>query len=163
MTLSLTQARNQLIRAEKNLQGAGFLYVPTRGAASLAQNVHAARTLMTIQATSGFTTMLNQALAGGESYPVLNAVLGTVAGAASAGAGLLFTIGSTALDLSRTHQGVQARDSDELWQVEEIGRVRNGTSWEVVHVGSYFLVDPFRRQTVTQGWLIHEERTQLTV
>lgn len=101
-------------------------------------------------------------LAGGKSYPVLNAVLGTVAGAQLV-AGMLFTIGTTALELSKTHHGVPARQGDELWQVEEIGKVVKGAAWDVVHVGSYFLIDPFRTQTVTNGWLIHEEGTLLSV
>jgi hypothetical protein len=118
---------------------------------------------MTIEGTKGYTETLNKALSGGESFPILNAVLGTIAGVASAGAGLLFTIGTTAVDVGKTNQNVQARVGDELWQVEVIGKTKNGGSWDVVHVGSYFLVDPFRGQTVTKGWLIHEERTVLTV
>lgn len=163
MTRGFTQAAYQLMIAQMNPRGAGIQNIPAKGTASLLQNVHAVRKLMTIQATGGFTGMLNDELAGGESYPVLNAVLGTMAGIVSGGAGLLFTIGTTAVDLSRTHQGVQAREGDELWQAEEIGKVRNGASWDAVHVGSYFLVDPFRGHTLTKGWLIHEERNVLTV
>jgi hypothetical protein len=163
MTQSLSRARYQLMVAQNNPRGAGFQSVPSKGAASLLQNVFASRKLMTSDATGGFMGMLNKELEGGESYPILNAVLGTVAGVASGGAALLFTVGTTALDVARVHQGVQVRHGDELWQVEEIGKVRDGSSWEVVHVGSYFVVDPFRRQTVAKGWLIHEERTVLTV
>ena len=163
MTQSFTRARYQLIVSQKNPKSAGFQLVPTNGTDTLLQNTQAARKLLTIDATTDYTGTLNKALAGGESYPILTAVLGTIAGVASAGAGLLFTIGTTALDVSKTHKGVQARHGDELWQVEEIGKVRKGAGWEVMHVGSYFLVDPFRGQTMTKGWLIHEERAVLSV
>jgi len=109
-----------------------------------------------------FTFTFNTALLGGDSYPVLTAVLGTAAGVASAGAGLLFTVATTALSVSQTSRRVLARAGDELWQVEEIGK--NGSS--VIHVAAYFLVDPFRGQGVNsriKGWLIHEERKNLDV
>ncbi len=166
MTQSLWQARYQLITAQANPEGAGFISVPTKGTASLLEkeNTRAARWLMTIDGADGFTAMLNKELAGGERYPVLNAVLSIATGAISFGAGSLFTIGTTAIDLSKTHQGVQARVGDELWQLEEIGKVKTAFGgWKVVHVAAYFLVDPFRARTPTKGWLIHEERHQLTI
>lgn len=164
MTHSLTRARYQLIRARKNPTGAGYIRVPTDGVESLPQKTQSVRKLMTLSPAAtedSFTYILNTSLLGGTSYPVLTAVLGTIAGAASAGAGLLFTISSTALSLAQTSQRVLARAGDEVWQVEEIGKVGS----DVVHVGSYFLVDPYRGQGRSQvkGWLIHEERTELDV
>lgn len=164
MTLSLTRARYQLIRARKNPSGAGFLYEPTDGVSSLLKNTQSIRKLMTVSPASNedsFTFTLNTALLGGTSYPILTAVLGTIAGVASMGAGLLFTAASTALSVAQTSQRVLARAGDELWQVEEIGKVKS----DVVHVGSYFLVDPYRGrgQSRIKGWLIHEERTELDV
>lgn len=162
MTRSLTQARYNLIRARSNPSGPGVVIEPTNGWESLSRNTQSTRKLMTLQPTTGFMDMLNNQLLGGNSYPVLTAVLGTAAGIASFGAGLLFTVGTTALTLSQTAQRVLARAGDELWQVEEIGKVRSGASFRPVHVGSYFLVDPFRAQSLAKGWLIHEERTELT-
>lgn len=164
MTRSLTRARYQLIRARINPSGAGFLYEPTNGVSSLPRNTQSVRKLMTLASGASedsFTYTLNTALLGGKSYPILTAVLGTIAGAASAGAGLLFTVTSTALSVAQTSQRVLARAGDELWQVEEIGKTKSA----VVHVGSYFLVDPYRGrgQSRIKGWLIHEERTELDV
>jgi hypothetical protein len=172
MTRSLTRARHQLIRWRSNPSGYGNIYEPTDGTASLLSRTHATRKLMTLSpgVEENFTYMLNTGLLGGESYPILTAVLGTIAGAASAGAGLLFTIASTGLSLSQTSQRVLARGGDELWQVEEIGKSREsglfgGESTVAVHVGSYFLVDAYRSRSGARntGWLIHEERQELTL
>lgn len=172
MTLSLTRARYQLIRSRKNPSGAGFICEPTLGASSISMNSQAIRKLMTLSADSeqSFTGTLNTALLGGASYPILEAVLGTFVGTVSAGAGLLFTVASTALNIARTTQRVLAREGDEIWQVEEIGRAKktgwaSGDSVVAVHVGSYFLVDPYRSSGNARhkGWLIHEERTELTL
>lgn len=174
MTLSLTRARYQLMRSRRNPSGYGTITVPTHGTQSLLQrgNTQAIRRLMTLPAgrEDNFTYSLNTQLLGGEQYPVLTAVLGTVAGLASAGAGLLFAVATTALSVSQTSQRVLARLGDELWQVEEIGKstssgIFSGETTNAVHVGSYFLVDPHRAAgpVRTKGWLIHEERTELTL
>jgi hypothetical protein len=53
---------------------------------------------------------------------------------------------------------------DEIWQVEEIGKIREGTGFVPVHINSFWLVDPFRGQsTYNKGWLIHEERHDLSL
>ncbi len=80
--------------------------------------------------------------------------LGVAAGAASAGAGLLFTIATTGLSLANTTSKVLARTGDEIWQIETIGKDVD----KAVYVTSYFIVDPFRKQEPNKGWLIHEER-----
>lgn len=162
MTQSLTRARTQLIRPQRNPSGGGFIYQPTDGFDSLLQNTQAVRKLMTLPAATenNFTFSLNAALLGGKSYPILTAVLGTVVGAMTAPGGLLFTVVSTGLSLAQSSQRVLGRVGDELWQVEEIGK--SGTS--IIHVCSYFLVDPYRKspQSRVKGWLIHEERKELT-
>lgn len=107
------------------------------------------------------TYQLNSALLGGSSYPILTAALGVAAGLASGGAGLLFTIGTTGLNLGQTSQRVLARVGDEIWHIEEIGKVKNGGEYEAVYVTSFFLVDPFRKQAPTKGWLVHEERKKM--
>ncbi len=163
MTQSLTRARYQIMMATSNPRGAGFIYVPTNGASALPREVSARRKLMTvaIERPGNFTSMLNDQLLGGETYPILTFVLGTAAGVVSGGAGLLFSVATTALSLTQTAQRVLARSGDELWQVEEIGRVGNN----VVHVGAYFLYDPNRNAAFSggNGWLFHEERTVLSV
>lgn len=162
MTQSLTRARYQLIRTSANRAGPGFITTPTDGWATVAQHKQAGRRLMTL-GKGGYLDTLNTQLLGGTSYPVLTAALGTATGMASFGAGLLFTVGTTWLSLSHTAQRVLGRVGDELWQVEEIGKVRSFGSYEPVHVGSYFLVDPYRPDSSPKGWLIHEERTDLTL
>jgi hypothetical protein len=174
MTRSRTQARYRLIRSIPNPRGAGFVAVPTEGAQSLMQpqSRQSIRRLMTVQreVRGNFTSTLNDDLLGGESYPILNFALGTAAGVVSGGAGLLFAVATLALDLSRTVQRVLARGGDELWQVEEIGRAEASglfASGQVaVHIGAYFLYDPFRHGGSFEsgrGWLIHEARTELTL
>lgn len=173
MTSSLSRARYELIRARMNPSGAGFITEPTDGTASLQHRTQSIRKLMTLPAAveNSFTHMLNTALLGGTSYPILTAVLGTMAGEVSTTVGLIFTVADTALTLSRTSPRVLARPGDELWQIENIGKSRGsgifgGQSTIAVHVGSYFLVDPYRStggQTREKGWLIHEERTELTL
>jgi len=99
---------------------------------------------------------LNTALLGGTNYPILTAVIGTVAGVASLGAGVLFTAGTTALTMANPIQRVLARPDDEIWQVEVIGK----TGGDAVYVSAYFLVDPYRNTSRNpyKGWLVHEER-----
>jgi len=157
MTMSITRQRNQLMRSVANPQGRGILIVPAPG-----QHLTASRRLMTFQAErSGvLTEMLNTELLGGEQYPILSFVLGTATGVNPL-AGFVFSVATTALSLNQTAQRILARRGDELWQVEQIGR----TGRDVVHVGAYFLYDPFRNSAFRSGngWLIHEERTVLTV
>lgn len=112
--------------------------------------------------------VLNTALLGGKSYPVLTATLGTAVGIASLGAGLFFTVATTALSLAQTSQRALARPGDQIWQIEEIGKVLDNSllgsgKYKAVHVLSYFLVDPYRNQAPRKGWLIHEERNDIVL
>jgi len=161
MTYSFT--RYQLFKTIRDPKGYGYLRVPIFGVDSLKNKTQAVRKIKTLPAasTDSFTYRLNTSLLGGESYPILEVVLGTIAGAVSAGAGLLFTVASTGLNLARTSQRVLGRAGDEIWQVEEIGK----TGSDVIHVGSYFLVDPYRSKgdSNVKGWLIHEERNELDI
>lgn len=108
---------------------------------------------------------LNTALQGGTNYPILTAGLGVVAGVVSFGAGLIFTVATTAISLHQTTSRVLARPGDKIIHVEEIGKERNGASYKPVYVSSFFLVDPFRTNgnSLTKGWLIHEEREYLSL
>lgn len=162
LTKSLTQARYQLIRSKVNPTGAGFVTVPTNGTASLLSNVQFRRLLWTARENDGFLQMLNKELQGGEGYPILSAVVGEGVGfipVVGTAVSLLFSAVSAGVDLAKTSHTVIARAGDQVWQIEEIGRV--GT--KVVHVGSYWVVDPFRKQSPEKGWLIHEQRTELTL
>lgn len=165
MTRSFTQARYQLYRSTGNPNGPGFVNAPTQGGATILQNVSARRRLLTIPAgrEMGFTEMLNTALLGGESYPLLTALLSTVV-PGGAGVSLLFSAATLAIDMSRSAQRILARPGDELWQVEEIGKAQSGGAMAVVHVGSYFLFDPYRGAAAQgKGWLMHEERHELSL
>jgi len=133
---------------------------PIGGASSLLkpQNRQIKRKVKTLSAGyEHIINPLNTALLGGESYPVLTAVLGTAVGVASGGAGLLFTVATTGLSLANTAQRVLARTGDEIWQIEEIGKVGN----KAMYVSSYFIVDPYRTHSQNKGWLIHEEREEV--
>ena len=156
----------------KMIANANWTYVMKNGASSLSlsQNRQYISKLTTIP--TGMETnslhILNTALLGGKSYPVLTATLGTAAGIASFGAGLIFTVAMTGLSLAQTSQRALARAGDEIWQIEEIGKVLDdgvlgSGKYKAVHVLSYFLVDPYRRQAPRKGWLIHENRNDITL
>ena len=151
----------------KRIANSDWTSEPYKGSQSLLQlqNRHAVRKVMTLQSAFGgnFTYRLNTALLGGDSYPVLTALLGTAAGIASFGAGLFFAAATTGISMSQKEQRVLARGGDEIWQVEEIGKVRDGSGYKAMHINSYFLVDPFRKQNLAKGWLIHEERSEITL
>ena len=102
---------------------------------------------------------LNDALLGASDYPVLNAVLGTAVGVGTGGAGFMFTVATTALSMENTSSRVLARDGDEVWRVEEIGKATAGGRAEPTYVLAYFLVDPFGAESMGhKGWLLHEAR-----
>ena len=86
------------------------------------------------------------------------AVLGTAVGVGTGGASLLFTFATTALSAAKTSSRVLARDGDEIWRVEEIGKVQS----QPTYLLAYFLVDPYRAQSRNhKGWLLHEARYAL--
>ena len=137
-----------------------FTIKPVKGSSSLTttNNRQFKRRVSTL--TTGnehVISKLNQELLGGENYPVLTAALGIATGAISGGAGLLFTMATTGLALANTTKRVLARPGDEIWHIEEIGKVGN----KAMYVSAFFIVDPFRKQAPNKGWLIHEEREEL--
>jgi hypothetical protein len=152
----------QLVKLVPNPNDRGLAAVLTKGAASLPKLAKATRLRQRLPAgvENNLTHSLNDALLGGEQYPITTMIAGIIAGYVSAGAGFLFAAASTALSASQKAKRILARENDEIWQVEEIGKIKsssaklNGSNWDVVHVGSYFLVDPYRRKS----WLIHETR-----
>jgi hypothetical protein len=103
----------------------------------------------------GFLALLNDALLGASDFPILAALLGS---AASGGAALIFTVATTTLSVAKVSARVLARDGDEIWRVEEIGKVENRPTYLM----AYFLVDPYRGQSAShKGWLLHEARFTL--
>jgi hypothetical protein len=107
-------------------------------------------------------TQLNDALLGGADYPILGAVAGTAVGFGTGGAGFIFTAATTALSVAKTTRRVLARDGDQIWRVEEIGKVTSGGRVQPTYVLAYFLVDPLRGHSPHhKGWLVHEDRYDL--
>lgn len=166
-----TQAKYQLMRSQLNPKGGHSIFVPTNGSQSLLQKggTQAARKLKTLppEREDNLTGALNTSLLGGEQYPILTATLGTLV---SGGAAILFTVATTYLSVANSAQRVLGRAGDEIWQVEEIGKGASsawfdGNTESAYHVGSFFLVDPYRSNlgARSKAWLIHEERTELTL
>jgi len=149
----------------KQIASMNWVSEPKKGSQSLlqAKNRQSMRKVMSLPASTdtNFTYVLNTALLGGRSYPVLTAIIGTATGLASFSLGLFFTVASTGLSMSQKSQRVLARGGDEIWQIEEIGKSRSDGTFKPMHINSYFLVDPFRKQNALKGWLIHEERTEI--
>ena len=94
---------------------------------------------------------------GGESYPILTTALSIAGSVVSGGASLLFSLATTGLSLTKTTSKVLARLDDEIWHIEEIGKEGN----KAVYLSAFFIVDPYRKQALSKGWLIHEEREEL--
>jgi hypothetical protein len=152
----------QLIHLVPNPNGLGILTAFTNGIESIPQQAKLSRMRqkLPIGVETNLTYALNNVLLGGKQYPVTTMIGGLVAGYFSAGAGFLFSLASTAIGASQKARRVLARENDEIWQVEEVGKVKStGSRWDVVHIGSYWLSDPYRRK----HWLIHEQRTVVPV
>lgn len=110
-----------------------------------------------------FMHELNLSLKGGRTpHPILMLALGSATS-------FLFSAATAVLELYSTDVYVLARTGDEIWFVEQIGRVEQrrrirGDQWVAMHVSSFFLYDPLRANSNgIKGWLIHEERTELTL
>jgi len=139
-----------------------FATKPVNGAISLSsnQNLHNRRKVHTLSASKQqIINRLNHDLSGGDSYPVLTAMLGTLGGMISGGASFIFTVATTGLSMINPVNKVLAREGDEIWHFEEIGRMGN----KAVYVSAFFLVDPYRKHAPGKGWLIHEEREELII
>lgn len=145
------------------VSSSGGVYVAKR-TSSTDRRVRATQRLKSFQAEHdrNFMGMLNDALLGASDYPVLNAVLGTAVGIGTGGASFIFTVSTTALSMAKTSARVLARDGDEVWRVEEIGKSTFGGKPVLTYLLAYFLVDPFRRESMAhKGWLLHEARYPL--
>lgn len=147
---------------QKRVANAQWGVVPRKGISSLSikENCFSRRKVKTLSLQNQHIVRhLNTGLLGGSGYPVLTAALGIAGGAISAGAGLIFTVATTALNLGNTAQRVLARLDDEIWHVEEIGKEGE----KPVYVSAYFIVDPYRsnNSASAKGWLIHEERHEI--
>lgn len=91
----------------------------------------------------------------------MTTALGIANGFISAGGGILFSVATTALSLNTQSHRALARNGDEIWHMEEIGKVKDGAKYRAEYVSAFFIVDPFRKQSRSQGWLIHEERKNI--
>ncbi|MEM9830652.1 MAG: hypothetical protein AAF944_08435 [Bacteroidota bacterium] len=147
--------------------GRGVIQVPRNGASSVLQGLRSVQKVMTFESSHRrFMARLNHSLKGGNSYPALVFTLGlafTPFGAAGTVGGIIFGAATTAFDRGRRSTSVLAREGDEIWHVEEIGRTFEDNiiyddRWVATHISSFFLVDPFRRQKPEKGWLLHEGR-----
>ena len=139
-----------------------FSLVPVKGAQSLltANNRDLYRKVKTFNPGSMHVMdKLNKELLGGENYPILTALLGFAAGPISAGGSVMFSVANTALSLANTTSKVLARPGDEIWHHEKIGKQGN----KVIYVSAFFIIDPYRKQANSKGWLIDEVREEITI
>jgi hypothetical protein len=139
-------------------------FMPTAGLSG-PMDIYSCDHLMTLPGdTKGnITYALNDDLLNLNDYPLLKLVLGKVVSkipGVGFFAGLTFSIVCYGIDKTKTVHRAVAREGDQIWRVEEIGKVGKN----IIHVMGLFLVDPYRHQSPpTHGWLIHEERTKLDV
>lgn len=139
-----------------------FTVKPVKGVSSLLNydNRYSKRKVTTLnKGNEHITDKLNNELLGGESYPVLTAVFSAAGGYISTSAGLIFSAATTTLNLANTASKVLARTDDEIWHIEEIGKVGN----KAIYVSAFFIIDPYRKHTHGKGWLIHEERKEVAL
>lgn len=107
--------------------------------------------------------LLNTELSGGQDYPVLTALLGAASGPISGGGALLFSAATVGIDMAKPDHRILARKGDEIWHVEEFGKASRNGQDVPVYISSFFVVDPYRAHFSPKGWLIHEERRDLTL
>jgi len=139
-----------------------WVFVPTYGASKLLkkENTSSRRKTRTLFSESDpLIKTLNHELSGGDSYPVLTTALGIAGGFFSGGGSILFSAAVTGLSLAQKASQVLARHGDEIWHIEEIGKEGDNA----VYVSSFLIVDPYRKHSDSKGWLIHEERHDLTL
>lgn len=103
---------------------------------------------------------LNNQLAGGEGSPILITALGIGAGLVSGGAGIMFSIMSTAIEMQRVNQPVRARSGDVVDMIEVLGQRDN----KVYHWLTFVLADPFRTQAKQSPseWVIHGAMSEVS-
>lgn len=110
---------------------------------------------------------VNKDLKGGDGNPWLITALGIGTGLVSGGAGIMFSLATTAVSTAIDKSEVFARMGDEIWQEEIIGRGIDsylifGEEILAVHVSRLYLEDPFRRKKgLPHKWLINEERYEI--
>jgi hypothetical protein len=106
--------------------------------------------------------VLNRQLAGEKDFPVVSKILGAAIGKLGIDfASLLYSTVSGQLN-SKKSAHVFARDGDEIWRAEAVGRVQVGSSMKPVYVVTLLLVDPFRSTPTRAAWILHEQRFDLS-
>lgn len=146
--------------------GGDYVKVPSPGVDLMRNNAAKERRIRFSESNRSFMDSLNRSLAGGEDYPLLVGLLSIGTGLFSAGAGILFTVVTTATSAAKTTQPTRARVGDEIWSLELITRgPTDGGSSSFQHIQYYLLVDPFRQgnSQIPSEWVIHEERTKLLI
>ena len=89
-------------------------------------------------------------------------VLSVGVGVFTAGGGALFSILSGAASAAKVNQPVRARQGDEIWQLEVVGK----QGQTIQHMEYFVLVDPYRTSPKSQyvsEWIIHEERREIKI
>jgi hypothetical protein len=146
--------------------GGDYVKVPNSGVDLMRTNAAKELRVKCSDANRGFMESLNRSMAGGEDYPLLTGLLSIGAGLFSAGAGILFTIASSAVSAAKSTQPTRARIGDEVWSLEVVTRgPTEGGSSTFLHIQYYLLVDPFRQgnHQIPSEWVIFEERTRLVI
>lgn len=106
--------------------------------------------------------MLNRQLAGEKDFPVVSKILGAAIGKMGIDfASMLYSTVSGQLN-SRKSSHIFARDGDEIWRAEAVGRAQIGSSMKPVYVVTLLLVDPFRSNPTRAAWILHEQRYDLS-
>ncbi|MEM7189317.1 MAG: hypothetical protein AAF439_06875 [Pseudomonadota bacterium] len=107
-----------------------------------------------------FMRSINKQLGGGESHPVLVAGLGIAVGLVSGGAGIAFTVATTAIDIAKYTHPARARTGDAIDRYEVLG-TRGG---KVVHMDQLILVDLLRAKAGIKPsqWVIHCQYSDVT-
>jgi hypothetical protein len=106
--------------------------------------------------------VLNRQLAGEKDFPVVSKLLGAAIGKLGIDfASMLYSTVSGQLN-SQKSSHIFARDGDEIWRAEAVGRMQVGNTMKPVYVLTLLLVDPFRSNPTRAAWILHEQRYDLS-
>ncbi len=154
------RSKNQLIRWTTNEENR-LVFMPTSGFSG-PMDIYSCELILTLprEAEGNITKIINDALLDLDNFPFLKLAIGKIPKVGNL-THLTFSAANIVLKKNKTAHRCFAREGDQIWQVEQIGKVGK----DIVHVMGLFLADPFRSNLSNpgDGWLIHEERTKLDV